>query len=369
MRVAHMSTIHGSLDVRIFYKECRTLAKAGYEVHLVVFDPPAASMDRVTFHGIRRKTEAKYFPRIFSRLSRAYETAKPLRADLYHFHDPELIPIGLLLKLRGAKVVYDVHEDSPREALSLNNKNPWRGWAYFVFYSVCEWLAKHFLDGMVAATPAIANLFPVKKTVLVQNFPIVERTDDVKSLPNSERLPLIAYVGGISLIRGVRQIMEAMALLKDPCARLALAGKFLPPQIEEEVRRMPGWGRVEFFGWLSRKDVTSLLAQVRVGLVLFHPLPDHIEAQPNKLYEYMAAGVPIIASDFPLWRKMYEPIGCCLFVDPLDPSAIAEAIQWVLNHPREAEMMGQRGEEAVRTRFNWEAEANKLLLFYEEVTR
>src|SRR5262245_13577790 len=164
MRVVHISTIHGPLDVRIFYKECRTLANAGYEVHLVIFDPPAASVDRVTFHGIRKKTEAKYFPRIFSRLSRAYETAKPLRADLYHFSDPDLIPLGLLLQLRGAKVIYDVHEDSPREALSLNHTNPWRGRTYFVFYSICEWLAKHSLDGMVAATPAIANLFPAKKT-------------------------------------------------------------------------------------------------------------------------------------------------------------------------------------------------------------
>jgi glycosyltransferase involved in cell wall biosynthesis len=367
MKVVHLSTIHGPLDVRIFYKECRTLAKAGYEVHVVVFDPPDTAMDGILFHSIKKTVRHAYIPRIFSRLRHAYKAAKPLSATVYHFHDPELIPVGLLLKIGGARVIYDVHEDAAQEARSLNQKRPCRGWAYCIFYTACEWIAKRALDGMVAATPAIAKMFPAKKTVLVQNFPVAETPTEVPPLPSCERHPIIAYVGGISSIRGVKEIVRAMSLLTYQDARLAMAGTFLPPGLEQEVRETPGWKQVDFLGWLSRRDTVALLTRVRAGLVLFHPLPDHVESQPNKLYEYMAAGLPVIASDFPVWRTTYGPIGCCLFVDPLDPKAIADAIQWVLEHPKEAEAMGLRGAEAVRTRFNWESEARILLRFYEEV--
>jgi glycosyltransferase involved in cell wall biosynthesis len=368
MRVVHISTIHGPLDVRIFYKECRTLAKAGYEVHQAVFDPPAVSLDGITFHPIQRPAKIGPFPRIFLRLLNAYKASKPLQADVYHFHDPELVPVGLLLKLRGATVIYDVHEDSPQEALSINEKNPRRGRMYFFFYIICDWMAKWLLDGMVAATPTLAKRFPTEKTVLVQNFPICDRVESTPSVPYGERRPVVVYAGGIANIRGIKEMVQAMSLIPNTIeVTLILAGRFDPPQLEQEVKQLPGWKRIEFVGWLSRREIARLLGQARMGLVLLNPTPEYLESQPVKLYEYMAAGIPSIASDFPLWREMYGPVGCCLFVDPLDPSAIAEAIQWVLTHPREAEVMGQRGEEAVRTRFNWESEGNKLLRFYEEV--
>ena len=267
-------------------------------------------------------------------------------------------------------MIYDVHENSPQEALSSNKENPRRGRMYFLFYIVCDWMAKWLLDGMVAATPALAKRFPAEKTVLVQNFPTRDRVESAPSVPYGERRPVVVYAGGIANIRGIKEMVQAMSLIPDTTeATLVLAGRFDPPHLEQEVKQLPGWKRIDFVGWLSRREIAQLLDQARMGLVLLNPTPEYLESQPVKLYEYMAAGIPSIASDFPLWRRMYEPIGCCLFVDPLDPAAIAEAIQWVLNHPREAEMMGQRGEEAVRTRFNWESEASKLLRFYEEVAQ
>jgi glycosyltransferase involved in cell wall biosynthesis len=147
-------------------------------------------------------------------------------------------------------------------------------------------------------------------------------------------------------------------------ARLVLAGKFDPVGLEHQVSRMPGWERVEFVGWQSRKEITRLLAQVRLGLVLLHPVPEYFESFPSKLFEYMSSGIPVLASDFPLWREIVEEAHCGLLVNPLDTKAIAEAIQWILEQPREAEEMGKSGHEAVRRRYSWVTEAQKLKNIY-----
>lgn len=372
MRVVHLSTIHRALDVRIFYKECKTLAAAGNEVHLIVSSPPSDRVDGVLFHPVDRTLNANRIQRTWRRLSSAYQQAISLKSELYHFHDPELIPIGILLKLTGAKVIYDVHEDSPQEAMSLNKGRPLQGWIRFWVWTVLEGLAKRVLDAFVCVTPTIAQKFPEKKTILVYNYPLLEELLLVNesTSPYPTRNPNIAYVGGISAIRAIREMVSAMEHLPTPLdAKLVLVGEFSPPELKAEVEQMSGWERVEFMGWQSRSIVIQQLAQARLGLVLFHPERDHLEALPNKLFEYMAAGLPIVASDFPLWREIIESIGCGLLVDPLDPRAIAQAIQYLLEHPDRAEAMGKRGQEAIQTKYNWNSEAKKLLELYRSLSR
>ncbi len=165
-----------------------------------------------------------------------------------------------------------------------------------------------------------------------------------------------------------REILEAMTLLpRHLNARLKIAGIFSPVDLENEARKSPGWDRIDFLGWQAHEDAMAMLKEARVGIVLFHPIPNHMEAQPNKLFEYMSVGLPVVTSNFPLWRRVIEETQCGLVADPLNPKAIADAIQWLFEHPVEAEEMGKRGQQAIREQYNWDAEARKLLKFYERI--
>jgi glycosyltransferase involved in cell wall biosynthesis len=158
-------------------------------------------------------------------------------------------------------------------------------------------------------------------------------------------------------------MVDAMGMAQAD-ARMLLGGSFTPSALELEMQSRPGYDRVEFMGWLGRNDVRDALARARVGLLVLHPEPNYLDSYPVKLFEYMAAGLPVIASDFPFWEQFVKDTGAGLMVDPLEPNAIAEAIDWLLEHPDEAGAMGQRGREAVVGKYSWENEAKKLLNFY-----
>ena len=369
-KIVHITTGHNLFDTRIFYKECKTLTEAGYDVVLVVPYDKDEVISGVQIRAIPKP--ASRLQRITQTAWAAYRRAAAEKADVYHFHDYELIPAGILLKLTGKRVIYDIHENLPHRIMGDYNKDIHR-WLRVVMAKVGDVLEKMavcFFDGAVAVTPAIAQRFPQRKTELVQNFPLLGELQSDSNVPFSEKPPLVVYAGEITILRGVREIIRAMALLPDSLgAELVLLGNFSPPQLEEEVRALPGWERVRYLGWKTRDALIPLVAQARVGLVLFHPIPNHIEAQPNKLFEYMSMSIPVVASDFPLWRKIIGEINCGLLVDPLDSEAVAEAVKWLLQNPEEAENMGQRGQQAVLKQYNWKHESRKLLDFYTKVTK
>ena len=227
-----------------------------------------------------------------------------------------------------------------------------------------ENIASRYFSALVAATPAIGARFKAvnPQTVVANNYPLRDEWISSSRVAWNRRAYSVAYAGGISAIRGSAQMVEAMEYVPEQLrATLELADGFDSPEERDRVVKLRGWAHVIDHGVLDRDQVAQLLGNVRAGLVLFHPEPNHINAQPNKLFEYMSAGIPVIASDFPLWRRQLEPIGCGLLVNPLDSRAIANAIEFVFTHPQEAEAMGHRGREAVEKYYNWELEFAKLL--------
>jgi glycosyltransferase involved in cell wall biosynthesis len=370
VRVVHISTCHQPLDVRIYHKECRSLAKAGHEVRFLVADAPPGNESDVRFENLTFPPGSRRFSRIFKRLREAYKCARDLRADVYHFHDPELIPVGIMLKWVGARVIYDVHEDSPREAIAVNRDRPLEGRIKSMAWSLFEMGARRVLDGFVCATPTIARKFPPARTAVVRNYPQLEEFSTVfDSATPPDGITRIIYVGGLSAIRGVREMVRSMTCLPPELGtRLTLLGNFFPASLQTEMERQPGWQHVDYLGWQERDRVIQELSRARLGLLVLHPEQIHLDSLPIKLFEYMGAGLPVIASDFPLWREIIEESGCGLLVDPLNPAAIAGAIRELLENPGKARDMGNRGRRAVLTKFNWSFEAQKLVGLYNQIS-
>jgi glycosyltransferase involved in cell wall biosynthesis len=297
---------------------------------------------------------------------RAYRQALRERADCYHIHDPELVPLAVLLKLTGHCVVYDVHEDVPLQILA-------KSWIPSILrrpiasvVGGLEQAAARVLDGIVSATPSIARRFPRDKTVVVQNFPTLSEFSRTES-PARERATFV-YVGVVSPIRGVREISAAARILGEKCpgARLHVHGPIRPPVLADELRHIGGES-VTVNGWASREVVSDALSRASAGLVVLHPVRNYLDSYPVKMFEYMAAGLPVIASDFPLWREIVDGAQCGLLVDPMNPDAIADAMRWIVENPDESAAMGRRGQQAVADLYNWENEAAKLIGFYDRI--
>jgi glycosyltransferase involved in cell wall biosynthesis len=373
LRVAVITSVHPRFDVRIFHRECKTLVGAGYHVTLIAPGTDSKVVDGVELRGV--PGVARRLSRMSLTVWRVYREAANLNADVYHFHDPELIPVGLLLRLRGKTVIYDAHEDLPLDIAS-SGKYYLPRWARGAIARVAEAVetaACRWFSAVVAATPAIGTrLRPYsREVVVIQNFPRRgELLGSGSGQPWSERELAVAYVGCLSPERGLFEMISAIGLVAERLhVSLKLAGQYDPPWARDRARSLSGWRFVDELGFLDRPAVAHLLSRVRAGLVLFHSEPSHVEAQPNKLFEYMCAGIPVIASDFPLWREIVQGADCGLLVDPRDPQAIAQAIEYVLTHSKEAECMGRRGREAVECRYNWENEEAKLLGLYQRVAR
>lgn len=364
-KIAHLTSAHPRYDTRIFIKQCRSLADHGHDVTLVVADDNGDEYNEgIKIIDIGRLPGR--FNRMFNTTRRIFSKAIALDADIYQLHDPELIPIGLKLKHLGKKVIFDSHEDVPKQLLGKPYLGPASLQVLSSAFSVFERFACRRFDGIIAATPFIRDKFLAinPRTVDVNNFPLIGELD--AAVPWVEKQDEVCYVGGISAIRGIRQIVGACELLQSP-VRLNLGGSFSEAALETEVRAYPGWCRVNALGFLDRAGVRNVLGRSVAGLVTLHPVINYLDALPVKMFEYMAAGIPVIASNFPLWREIIEGNQCGLCVDPLDPKAIAHAIDYLVINQNVAQRMGENGKKAIKEQYNWPAQAKILTDFYESI--
>jgi len=365
-RIVHLTTVHSARDVRIFQKECRSLAEAGYEVVLIAPHDRAEEIEGVRIEPLKRAVGRGR--RMTTMAMEIFQKAMHTPAGIYHFHDPELLPVGLLLKVAGKRVIYDAHEHLANDILAKRwIPRPLRGIVSGIAGSI-EKLAVLPLDAVVAATPRIAARFPKSKTTLVQNFPRLEEFLNYRPrLPYGERNYCAIYVGSAEISRGAREMIAAAKRLPDRfSATFKFVGGIDPPEFRQEMEAMSGWERIEYVGFQPRTEVVRHVFDARVGLVVLHPTPGFVDSQPVKLFEYMAAGIPVVASCFPKWQTLVNKIDCGLTVDPHDPAAISEAVTWLFDHPVEALAKGMRGRDSIQSIYNWGAEARSLLRLYEK---
>jgi hypothetical protein len=361
--ICHITSAHPRYDIRVYVKEAQSLARSNYNTHLIVADGLGDEIkDTIHIYDVgcpsTRRERMRITPKqIFSKVL-------DLKPQIVHFHDPELMLIGRKLAKLGYQVIYDVHEDVPKQVLSKNwIPKPLRKIVSF-WVSKQEKKTAKLCAAIVCATDIIANRFRKYNpdTISLFNYPILAELSQIQVDWNA-RTNRLCYIGSIAKTRGVVPLVNSLTESK---LDLDLAGPFSDSAIMDEVQSLPNYKTyVRYHGILNREEVAKLLATVKVGIVTLLPTPSYVESLPIKLLEYMLAGIPVVASNFPLWQDLVK--GCGFMVDPADSHAIANACSWLINNPDEARLMGERGRQKVLAHYTWEVEQSKLVELYSRV--
>lgn len=369
VKICHFSSVHAPESNRILRKECVSLAQAGYDVSFVV---PGESCEKNGVHIVGvEKADGGRLKRMTQTARRVYETALALNADVYHFHDPELLPYGLKLKKHGKKVIFDSHEMYTEQ---LQRKHYLPGWASYVVakaYGIYEKHVLRHIDGLIY--PCLKNgKHPFegmcRHVADINNTPLLQELYDKydPNLPKWERSA--CYLGGLTRDRGITNLV--LASEKAGCT-VFLGGVFPSSSYQAEVEALPEYAHVRHLGHLNRTQVAETLQHCQVGLCTVLTVGEYnrYDNLLTKVYEYMALGLPVVLTRAPFNEKMVKRHQFGICVDPESPEEIAAAISYLLDNPEEARRMGENGRRAVKEEFNWGVEEKKLLALYEDILK
>jgi len=362
--ICHFTSVHKKYDTRIFHKECCSLAMEGYVVYYIVPGAENETKEGVNIVGVETSGNSR-FSRMTSTVWRVLKKVKEINADIYHFHDPELIPVGIVLSLLGKNVVYDVHENVPQDILDKEWLGPLflRRIISFTF-SVLEKIATLFFSGMVCVTPEILKRFSAKKSILLRNMPVLKMIDSVPPANETKSKPVIIFSGALTRIRGIQETIKAMELLEGK-AELWLMGEWESDSFYNDCKKEKGFEFIRYFGILPQENVYAITKLADVGVVCYLPVANHFSALPNKPFEYMACYVPMVMSNFPFWKETFA--GSSLFVDPDSPAEIAKQFNELISNKNLALKLGKEGRRLIETNFSWEAERVNLFNLYKRI--
>lgn len=366
-KVVHVTTAHPVLDSRIYYKECCSLRDAGYEVVLIAAHERDEVIDGITIRSLPQASSR--WARALRLARKAYQLCLDEDGDIYHFHDPMLLPWLARLARRGKLVIYDMHENVVRDIQTKPHiPTPLRP-----LVAAAGWLALRWTlsgNSVIFAEQSYQRDYPwVKKSVVVQNLP---RQDELAAVEADKQVPAaVGYLGSITALRGSFRMLEALAILQGEGLELGLecVGHATPAhlaELEQRIERL-GLKHVRFHGRLQPQGAWRVMAGCVVGLAVLADIPNYRESYPTKLFEYMALGLPVVVSDFPLYRSVVDSAQCGFCVDPANPQAIANALRQLYENPAMAKEMGERGHAEVEEHYSWTTEERKLLELYQEL--
>jgi glycosyltransferase involved in cell wall biosynthesis len=332
----------------------------GHEVTLVAVNTSTSQQSGVRLVNVRSPATRR-LNRMVVLTARVWNTALAQKADVYHFHDPELLPGALLARLLGKAVIYDVHEEVHLAVLDKDYMPAFGRHLTAAAFRKLERFAVRLMSETIAANESTFHRLSLVSAHVthVANYPL--RNELLPGVDAQTPRRGVAYVGVISADRGIREMVVACERAGVP---LLLAGRFETDELYARISALPGWANVRYSGVVDRPGVASILGKAIAGLVLLHPNHNNPACLSTKLLEYMSAGIPVIASDFPSYRAVVERFRCGLCVSPLDVDAIAAAISRLAEDPGFATEMGRRGRDAIATELNWESQLPKLEAVY-----
>lgn len=366
MKICHLTSVHPPSDTRIVHKECASQLHSGHEVTLVYLGMQIEDDNGLQYVVAGTKPKSRWM-RLTIGIWRVFFAALHQKADIYHFHDPELLLVGIVLHYMGYKVIFDVHEDLPYQIKTKEYLPKIVCAILGRFIHIYERLAGYYLDGIITVAESIEKRYKARKSICIFNYPKLSElsTDNISWY---KREQAFAYIGGITVQRNIFGMMDAT---KKKNFNLYFAGHYESEFLKQEIKEkyLSKYENIHDLGFLRREELSEVLQKVCGGLCVLQPTPQYLlhTVRSTKLYEYMMAGIPVIVSDFPNVRDFVKKAQCGICVNPLDAEAIGDAMQWLLDNPRKAEKMGNNGRNYIVNYCNWEQEAKKLDAFYQKI--
>lgn len=362
-KICQLTTVHPVSDPRIFYKECGSLASQGFHVELIIPEEKDYRASNGVHIKVIKRQQGR-FKRFISGSFQAFKKIREIKPELVHFHDSELLPIGILLRILGYKIIYDVHEDLPKQILDKK----WLGPRFIriiasKIMSCMESFCAGIFNGIVAATPEIANRFPSAKTEVVCNYPISSMTSDVTGVPKDKNKVVVMYAGSLTRIRGIEEAVKAMDLCNEK-AELWLMGRFESDAFEKECRSLSGWKKTIYFGIKPLAEVYEYVKSSDIGLSVLYPLERHLVALPTKAFEFMAFSKPVIVNKGEYLLNVFRDSAV---YSECTASEIASNIDLLISDHELRDRLGKQGREYFETKYSWESQALKLGKLYHKI--
>ncbi len=369
LKVCHMTSAHRNDDVRIFHKECISLVNAGYDVHLVA-QGQSFEREGVQIIGVGEHAGSRLI-RMTNIANKIYRKALSIDADIYHIHDPELLPYAKKLVRMGKRVIFDSHEDY-REQIQHKYYIP------IVLRNITAGLYKYYESSVIKHIDAVIvpcsfnglNIFEgvAKKTAYINNAPILSQFYDQYEDQKSDYVqePSICYTGVLSHSRGITHLIRAAHKAN---VNLILAGEFSPQNYHDDLLALPEYECVDYRGYLNRNEILDVYKQSSIGVSTILNVGQYNKGDnfATKVYEYMSMGLPVILSDSPYARSILQRYNFGICVQPDNEVEIVSAICYLSDNPTVAMEMGQNGRRAVWEKFNWNIEENKLIKLYQSL--
>lgn len=365
-KIAVFTTVHKVYDARIYHKEIKALKK---DYNIFYYNPYIENKfqdeKNIFFVKLKRRNN-RFFRIIFSPLDAFLQLIKT-EMEIYHFHDPELLVTGIFLKIFGKKVIYDSHENNYGLIMEKTYIKPFP-LKFLIAKSVrlFELFSSYFFDGVIVARPDLKKFYKNKNILVFRNFPDIDIKIENNKIKKVTEKPIIVYSGGLTYIRGILQLIDAVELL-DGKVELHLLGEWQDKGLKEDCEKRKGYRFTKYLGNFPYGEHFKYIKNSDIGIIPFLPARNHMTTLPNKPFEYFLCKVPVLMSNFPYWKSTFKNLA--IFFDPLSPNNIKDIILYILENKDISNKLVENAFNKLQTEFNWNKEKEKLENFYKNIIK
>lgn len=372
--VAIVTSIHMDFDARI-WKHARALAEAGVAVHLVCPWQVDGEHERpgINFHTFRRVQRRALRPllipwRVFGALRRCIG-----RVSIVHFHDIDLLPWMSMLSL-FKPVVYDIHENYPEEMMVRDWVPDWARPLMFHGVRSAQWLLASVVRNLVLVADSQEADLPKRhvRKIYVRNYATVALEEKVVQ-NHASRPDAVVFTGAHHVSNGSLLLLDIAQRLsrRRPGVPFYVTSRFASEDFRArflaEVDRRALTDIVQVLPYVRPDEIMSVLGKATIAITPNLRVTQQINGVHTKLFEYMAAGLPIVASDLPHQVKVVGEEGVGLLAKPEDPESFVKCIEELLDDREKAGRLGRRGREVFREKYSWESQMPRLREFYKAI--